>query len=692
MPTLACYETASFNTTTCAWVVTGSQPTMPTLACYETASFNTSTCAWVISGNAPAAIVTTTSSCNTYTWSANGQSYTQSGTYSYNANCQDYVLNLTIKLSTSSSSSVFLCFSQVPYSWNGGSYSTSGTYSYSTTNAANCDSVATLVLTVGASIPTAVSSVTQPTCSVATGTIVVTSPIGSGLQYSIGGAYQSSTTFSGLAAGTYSLTVKNGSGCFSTPASVTVNAQPNVPGETTVTGQVNVCNVIGTETSLSYTASAPGAVSYTWTLPPNTILVSGQGTATISIKFLSGFLTQASKQIRVIASSICGSNALKIYYLAAQLPVTPLPITASTKNVCPSIGTTVPVTYKIAKVSGAGGYIWNSPSSAITISHPNGLGENDTLISVTFASNFTTSTITVQSTNDCGTSGTRTIQVVRSNPSTPGLISGTTNACEYIGTTGVDVTYSVTAAANVDTYTWTLPVGVTNFVGQGTNTISFRYPAGFTSGSISVIATNGCGTSSARSLTISRLVPATPGNIDVTNPSLCPNRVYTYSIASMPYNSVSVEWLVPTGATITSGQGTTSITVSYLPSVIDGYVKVRGINNCGISSYKSSLVKLPSCPLGPVASTTKVLGSIVIETMDVKVFPNPTTSNFNLQVITADQQEVVVRILDVQGRGIKSLKVAPYQTINLGAELKAGSYLLEVKQGNSLKTTRVVKY
>ena len=160
----------------------------------------------------------------------------------------------------------------------------------------------------------------------------------------------------------------------------------------------------------------------------------------------------------------------------------------------------------------------------------------------------------------------------------------------------------------------------------------------------------------------------------------------------MPGNAVSVEWLVPTGATITSGQGTTSITVSYSSSVIDGYVKARGINNCGTSSYKSSLVRLPSCPAGPVASTTKAMGLFVNETMDVKVFPNPTTSNFNIQVITANQQQVAVNVLDVQGRVIKSFKVAPYQTINLGAELKAGSYLLEVKQGNSLKTTRVVKY
>jgi hypothetical protein len=49
-PILACYQTATFNTATCSWDVTGTQPAQPTLACYETATFNTATCAWVVSG------------------------------------------------------------------------------------------------------------------------------------------------------------------------------------------------------------------------------------------------------------------------------------------------------------------------------------------------------------------------------------------------------------------------------------------------------------------------------------------------------------------------------------------------------------------------------------------------------------------------------------------------------------------
>ena len=71
-------------------------PSIPTLACYETATFNTTTCSWDVTGSPAAPIVTTESVCSTYTWSANGTVYTQSGTYNYSSNCQDYTLNLTV--------------------------------------------------------------------------------------------------------------------------------------------------------------------------------------------------------------------------------------------------------------------------------------------------------------------------------------------------------------------------------------------------------------------------------------------------------------------------------------------------------------------------------------------------------------------------------------------------------------------
>ncbi len=63
---------------------------------------------------------------------------------------------------------------------------------------------------------TPIASVTHTTTGLTQGTITVTSPIGSGYLYSIGGTAQASTNFFNLAAGSYTLTVKNASNCSGT--------------------------------------------------------------------------------------------------------------------------------------------------------------------------------------------------------------------------------------------------------------------------------------------------------------------------------------------------------------------------------------------------------------------------------------------------------------------------------------------
>jgi hypothetical protein len=63
-----------------------------------------------------------------------------------------------------------------------------------------------------------------------------------------------------------------------------------------------------------------------------------------------------------------------------------------------------------------------------------------------------------------------------------------------------------------------------------------------------------------------------------------------------------------------------------------------------------------------------------------------------VQVITAGNEEISVRILDIQGRFIKSAKVASGKTMNIGSDLKAGAYFIEVRQGREVKTTRVLKF
>ena len=81
---------------------------------------------------------------------------------------------------------------------------------------------------------------------------------------------------------------------------------------------------------------------------------------------------------------------------------------------------------------------------------------------------------------------------------TPGTISGATSVC--VGQTGF--VYSIGAMPNVTTYNWTVPSGAVITNGSGTNSITIDYPAGATSGNVTVNGANQCGTSPTSTLAV----------------------------------------------------------------------------------------------------------------------------------------------------------------------------------------------
>ena len=107
---LSCYETTVFDTSSCLWIVSGTQAPAPILACYETTVFDTTSCAWIISGTqAPAP--TNLACYETTVFDQDSCAWIISG---------DPIINLTI-IDTIS-----------PYFWpvNGNTYTESGEYEY----------------------------------------------------------------------------------------------------------------------------------------------------------------------------------------------------------------------------------------------------------------------------------------------------------------------------------------------------------------------------------------------------------------------------------------------------------------------------------------------------------------------------------------------------------------------------------
>ncbi|HEX6332909.1 MAG TPA: gliding motility-associated C-terminal domain-containing protein, partial [Flavisolibacter sp.] len=151
-----------------------------------------------------------------YNW--NGMVLTAAGTYAdtvISQMCDSIVLlQLNVSPVVTSTQSVTICSSQLPYSWNGQSISSPGTFSDTLTAQSGCDSIATLQLNVN-------------TVLISTETVTICS---SQLPYTWNG--QAITT-----AGTYSDTLATQSGCDSI-----ATLQLNVSAVLTSTETVTICS------------------------------------------------------------------------------------------------------------------------------------------------------------------------------------------------------------------------------------------------------------------------------------------------------------------------------------------------------------------------------------------------------------------------------------------------------------------
>lgn len=101
-----------------------------------------------------------------------------------------------------------------------------------------------------------------------------------------------------------SLFVKANNACGSSAEkSVTISTKPGTP--TAITGRDSVC---ANATELYNSSPLYGTTTYTWTVPSGILIQSGQGTATVSIKFNATLTTRA---IKVKGTNACGTGSNK---------------------------------------------------------------------------------------------------------------------------------------------------------------------------------------------------------------------------------------------------------------------------------------------------------------------------------------------------------------------------------------------
>jgi hypothetical protein len=163
-----------------------------------------------------------------------------------------------------------------------------------------------------------------------------------------------------------------------------------------------------------------------------------------------------------------------------------------------------------------------------------------------------------------------------------------------------------------------------------------------------VIAVSGCGNSTAKTLTLNKTAPAAPtlinGLADVCASigSSSQSTNVNYSIAAVN-NAASYLWAVPTGATLISGQGTTSVNVVFASSFVSGNISVQSISTCGNSTAKTLTVykRIAAAPAAiqkeftptSIVAVTNICG-LSSETYRIKKVTYATSYNWLLKVGT----------------------------------------------------------
>jgi N-acetylneuraminic acid mutarotase len=632
---------------------------------------------------------TTIIACDQYMW--NGVVYTTSGDKIYTttnaAGCDSIAtLHLTINHSSTSSTTVTACDQ---YLWNGVVYTISGDKTYTTTNAAGCDSIATLHLTINHSTA---SSTTVTACD----------------QYLWNGVVYTTS-------GDKIFTIMNAAGCDSV-ATLHLTINHSTTSSTTVTAcdQYLWNGVVYTTSGdkIYTTTNAAGCDSIaTLHLTINHSTASSTTVTACDQYLWNGVVYTTSGDKIYTTTNAAGCDSVATLHL--------------TINHSTSSSTTV---------TACDQYLWNgvvyttSGDNIYTTTNAAGCDSIATLHLTINHSTTSSTTVTAcdqyswngvvyttsgdkiyTTTNAAGCDSVATLHLTIINGNTVPLITcppggafirGTNANCKY---TIVDGEFNATASATCGTPTLSYVLtGATT--GTGSSTLSgIVLNKGITA--INWTASNGSLTStcSFNVNVVDNQAPLVtcPGNISTTLKGRnCNTKVKTLNPTySDNCGAVTALTWVMSGATSGSSPvtginnagsqsfnaGTTTVT----------YTAKDAVGNSSTCSFTVTVVN-PNCPnplITKISAETIRTKKILVGELTIIVNPNPSINHFTFKIESNNpEQKVSVRILDLLGRQLETRdNLSANQTLQIGNNYKAGVYIAEIIQGNQRRVIRLVK-
>ena len=477
------------------------------------------------------------------------------------------------------------------YQWNGNTYTQSGDYEFHSPTATGCDSTTVLHLTIA-----------QPTSSSSSASAC--------------GSYQwNGSTYT--QSGTYTYLSTNAAGCQHTSIlNLTINTLSTAPtaanaSQTTVSA--------GASITLTVSGGALGTgAQWKWYKGSCGGTLVGTGASITTA-------VSATTTYYVRAEGTCNTTVCASVTVTVQTAVCgPQSVSASATTICSGSSTTLSV---VGSTGTGGTWKW----------YKNGCGSGTAVgtgATLTVSPTANTTYYVRSEGGSCGITTCLSVVInVNALPAKPGEITGLSSGlCNR-----QSVVYSVGNCAGASSYQWTVPSGVTIISGQGTASITVNFSASIGtnnscgSSSICVRSGNSCGWSAYQCLEL-RLAPTAPSSIS-GNSAPCRNQVNTYTIAAVS-GATSYVWAVPSGCTIQSGQGTTSINV--MVGSTSGNVTVTAVNACGQSTQANKSIRPKSC-----ATAMPML---------LELWPNPTSER--VFFAHGENTPELLEIYDMLGRDI----------------------------------------
>jgi gliding motility-associated-like protein len=377
---------------------------------------------------------------------------------------------------------------------NGGTYTLSATNSCGTTTATVAVSIST--------VPSGVTATANLTNICFNSQLTLTGTANGATSYSWTGpngfsSTQQNPSVSNVTladSGTYTFTATNT--CGSTAATVTVDVDTTIEN---VSINASPNDTICSGGTINLSATGSNVNNWSWTGPNNYTSTQQNPTIANATSVNSGTYT-------VTASNACGNSSASLNVLVNTIPITPGTINGSLST-CGSDT----ATYTVTGISNASSYNWTvSSGGSITA------GQGTTSIDVLWGGAPGNYTVSVTAGNSCGNSTATSINVTVQAPAPVmnAVITGEVSVCP-----GVEA-YNIASIPNATGYTWTLGSGGNIASGQGTNAITVNWT---TAGvhTLSVVATNTCGTSSAATVDVTVHPSPTPATVVLTDDTIC---------------------------------------------------------------------------------------------------------------------------------------------------------------------------